>query len=98
MLSNTTALEEEGYGVGEHPVETMLKEKRGVKPEGKKQIGGNHYSKMAITPTNYILANNIGWLEGNAIKYISRHQDKNGIEDLQKAIHYIELIIEKERQ
>lgn len=64
--------------------------------EGKKQVGGNHYSKMVITPTNYILANKMGWLEGNVIKYVSRHQDKNGIEDLKKAIHYLELIIEEE--
>ena len=67
-----------------------------AKAEGKKQIGGNHYSNMAITPTRYILENNIGWLEGNAIKYISRYKNKNGVEDLKKAIHYIELIIEKE--
>lgn len=83
--------------MGRHPIEDMLAEKR-VKAEGKKQVGGNHYSKMAITPTRYILENNIGWLEGNAIKYISRYKDKNGVEDLQKAIHYIELIIEKEKE
>lgn len=77
---------------GEHPIETLLSDKR----EGKKQVGGNHYANMAITPTKYIMENNIGWLEGNAIKYISRYKNKNGVEDLKKAIHYIELIIEKE--
>jgi len=60
-----------------------------------KQVGGNHYKNMAITPTHYIVANKIGWLEGNAIKYISRYKDKNGVEDLDKAIHYIELIKEE---
>lgn len=60
-----------------------------------KQVGGNHYATMAITPTEYILANKIGWLEGNAIKYISRHQNKNGVEDIDKAIHYLELVKEK---
>lgn len=61
-----------------------------------KQVGGNHYATMAITPTEYILANDIGWLEGNAIKYLSRHKNKNGKEDIEKAIHYCELILEKE--
>lgn len=65
-----------------------------LQPEGKKQVGGNHYSSMAITPTKYILDNNIGWLEGNCIKYVSRHKNKNGAEDIKKAIHYLELILE----
>lgn len=60
-----------------------------------KQIGGNHYANMVITPTEYILLNNIEWLEGNAIKYISRHENKNGKEDILKAIHYCELIIKE---
>lgn len=51
---------------------------------------------MAIQPIDFIYANNIPYLEGNVIKYISRHKKKNGIEDLKKAIHYIELLIEKE--
>ena len=60
-----------------------------------KQIGGSHYADMAFTPTQYILVNNIGWLEGNAIKYLSRHHAKNGKEDLEKAIHYCELAIKE---
>lgn len=84
--------EEEYTGDG-HPMEHYLKSKR--KPEGKKQVGGDHYSKMVITPTEYIMANKIDWLEANAIKYISRHENKNGLEDINKAIHYLELIKEK---
>lgn len=57
-----------------------------------KQIGGNHYKDMKITPTEYVLANNIDWLEANVIKYVSRHHNKNGVEDIDKAIHYLELI------
>jgi len=51
---------------------------------------------MKIQPIEYILANNLGFAEGNIIKYISRYKNKNGIEDLKKAIHFIELLIEKE--
>ena len=49
---------------------------------------------MAIQPVEYILMNNIGFLEGNAIKYISRYKKKNGIEDLKKAKHCIEMLID----
>ena len=60
------------------------------------QVGGDHYKKKTIEPWDYIIANNLGFLEGNAIKYITRHKSKNGIEDLKKAIHYIEKLIEVE--
>lgn len=59
-----------------------------------KQIGGSHYTDMAIQPREYIIKNNLGWDEGMVVKYISRHKSKNGKEDLLKAIHCIELIIE----
>jgi len=59
------------------------------------QIGGNHYQKMKIQPIDFILKNNIGFCEANVIKYVCRHQSKNGIEDLKKAKHYIELLIEE---
>lgn len=49
------------------------------------QIGGDHYSKMAIQPLTYIQANKIGFEEGNVIKYVSRWENKNGVEDLKKA-------------
>ena len=58
------------------------------------QEGGNHYKKCKIQPIEYIHANNIGYLEGNVIKYVTRHQDKNGVEDIKKAMHYLELILE----
>lgn len=61
----------------------------------KRQEGGDHY-KLLIQPVEYIHANNIGYFEGNVIKYVTRWKNKNGIEDLQKAKHYIELLIELE--
>lgn len=62
------------------------------------QVAGDHYKSMAIQPVEYIHANNIGYFEGNVIKYVSRWQNKNGIADLQKAKHYIELLIELEQR
>ena len=59
------------------------------------QIGGTHYRDKAIQPIEYILANDLGFCEGNIIKYVSRYKDKNGLEDLKKAKHYLEFLIEE---
>jgi len=64
----------------------------------KKQIGGSHYKDMAIQPSQFINKNKLLFAEGNAIKYICRHAHKGGKEDLKKAIHYIEMIIERDYQ
>ncbi len=58
------------------------------------QVSGNHYKNKIIQPVEYIYMNGIGYMEGNVIKYISRWQDKGGLNDLLKAKHYIELLIE----
>ena len=63
-----------------------------------KQILGTHYKDLPIQPVEYIYANNIGYFEGNVIKYVSRWRAKNGIADLEKAKHYIELLIELENR
>ena len=60
-----------------------------------KQIGGSHYKDCAIQPVDYIVKNKLDFLEGNVVKYITRHKTKNGIEDIRKVIHYPELILEK---
>jgi len=60
----------------------------------KKQVGGNHYKKYQIQPIEFIVKNNIGFVEGNVIKYILRFKDKGGVQDLLKAKHYIELLID----
>lgn len=62
----------------------------------KSQIGGSHYKDMAIQPAEYIHKNKIGFMEGAAIKYLSRWRQKGGIEDLKKANHMISLLIEME--
>lgn len=62
------------------------------------QVAGDHYKKLKIQPVQYIYANNIPYLEGNVIKYITRWRDKGGIADLEKAKHYIDLLIELEFQ
>jgi hypothetical protein len=60
----------------------------------KKQIGGNHYKKYKIQPIEFILKNNIGFCEANIIKYVLRFKEKGGVQDLFKAQHYIELLID----
>ena len=60
----------------------------------KDQVGGDHYSKLAIQPIEYIYKNNLGFLEGNVVKYITRHSTKNGEEDILKAIHYCQLLLD----
>ena len=60
----------------------------------RKQEGGNHYRNMKIQPVEFITANNLGFLEGNVVKYICRHHAKNGAEDIRKAIHYCELLLQ----
>ena len=60
-----------------------------------KQVGGSHYKDCAIQPVDYIVENNLDFLEGNVVKYITRHRTKGGIEDIKKVIHYAELILEQ---
>ena len=59
----------------------------------KKQVNGSHYKKYKIQPTEFCIKNNIPFAEGCVIKYVCRWRDKNGIEDLKKAIHYLEMLI-----
>lgn len=61
-----------------------------------KQEGGSHYKEMVIQPVEYTFHNNLNFLQGNVVKYITRYKSKNGRQDLEKAIHYIELLIELE--
>ena len=58
------------------------------------QVGGSHYKGMAIQPSEFIHRNGLGWLEGNSIKYICRHNLKGGEGDIDKAIHYLQLLKE----
>lgn len=60
------------------------------------QVGGEHYKEYKIQPVEFIHANNIGFLEGNVIKYVMRHRSKNKRQDLEKARHYLDLLIQLE--
>ena len=61
-----------------------------------KQVGGDHYAVMKIQPIEFIMANQLGFCEGNVIKYLCRYKRKNGLEDLKKARQYLDFLIEKE--
>jgi hypothetical protein len=58
------------------------------------QVGGRHYIEKPIQPWDYIIANKLGYLEGNIVKYVSRYKEKGGVEDLVKAAHYLDKLIE----
>lgn len=60
------------------------------------QVGGDHYKKMAIQPTEYCVANNLTFAEGNVVKYVTRHKSKGGADDIRKAIHYLHLLLKHE--
>jgi hypothetical protein len=62
------------------------------------QVAGTHYKNKSIQPWDYIISNNIGYLEGNVIKYVSRWKDKGGVDDLRKAQHYLTKLIETQVQ
>ena len=62
----------------------------------KKQVGGDHYQSMTIQPSEFINKNNIPFAEGNAIKYLCRHKQKGQKKDLEKAIHYCQMAIDRD--
>lgn len=64
----------------------------------KDQVGGTHYKDKGIQPIEYIQTNKLSFCEGNVIKYVTRHRDKNGLEDLKKAMQYLKFLMESEYQ
>jgi len=58
------------------------------------QVGGSHYKTMAIEPAEYCEKNKLTMLESGIVKYVSRHRSKGGIEDIRKAAHCLELLIQ----
>ena len=62
----------------------------------KKQIGGNHYRRYKVQPSQFVTENKLLYPEGCVIKYVIRHQDKGGKQDLEKAKHMIDMIIERD--
>lgn len=58
------------------------------------QVGGDHYKKCGIEPVEYIHANGLDFNEGSIVKYVSRHRNKNGAEDIRKIKDYCDIILE----
>lgn len=71
-----------------------LKPQRATERATKRQIGGNHYKRFKIQPIEFITKNKLSFIQGNIIKYVCRFDKKNGNEDIDKAIHYCELLKE----
>tara|TARA_R110000803_G_scaffold39813_2_gene85876 strand:+ start:202 stop:537 length:336 start_codon:yes stop_codon:yes gene_type:complete len=67
-----------------------------TKPALERQAGGQHYKDMAIQPIEFCQKNGLNMCESNVIKYVSRHRKKNGREDIEKAIHMLEVLLELE--
>ena len=63
-------------------------------PANENQVSGTHYKDRDIQPWDYIAANGLGYFEGNVVKYVSRWRHKGGVEDLKKARHYLDKLIE----
>ena len=63
-----------------------------------RQIGGSHYKKFRIQPYEFISKNDLSFFQGNVIKYVCRYLNKNGVEDLDKIIHYCELEVDRIRK
>jgi hypothetical protein len=82
-----------GFEVREFP-SVELEKKPVPKNTGDKQVGGDHY-QMPIQPIEFIVANDIPYREANVIKYVCRHYKKAGADDIKKAIHYLEMILEE---
>jgi hypothetical protein len=72
----------------------MIEEQGAVGAANAVQVGGSHYKDKSIQPWDYIVQNEIPYLEGNIIKYVSRWRDKGGVDDLRKAQHYLTKLIE----
>ena len=71
-----------------------LKPQRSTERATKRQIGGKHYKDFKIQPIEFITKNKLSFIQGNIIKYVCRFDKKNGNQDIDKAIHYCELLKE----
>tara|TARA_Y100001938_G_scaffold142218_1_gene213103 strand:- start:749 stop:1057 length:309 start_codon:yes stop_codon:yes gene_type:complete len=94
--SLTHSYDEPNYPKGERNYDYYLRRMKEEKAL-EQQVGGQHYKGCKIQPVEYIHANELDYLEGNVIKYITRHRTKGeGRKDIEKAIHYAQLILEME--
>ena len=97
--------EQANMGMMDKAIKETIKDKDFIKTDLKKQalkatlkqVGGSHYKDCKIQPVEYIVGNDLTFLEGNIIKYVTRHRRKGeGARDIEKVIHYCELILEKD--
>jgi hypothetical protein len=97
--------EQANMGMMDKAIKETIKDKDFIKTDLKKQalkatlkqVGGSHYKDCKIQPVEYIVGNDLTFLEGNIIKYITRHRRKGeGRKDIEKVIHYAEMILEME--
>jgi len=86
------AMEECGVTIGP----TFKKAVTGESKASERQVGGSHYKDMVIQPSEFSHKNGLGWCEGSVVKYVCRHNLKGGLQDLLKAKHYLDLLIEWE--
>lgn len=93
-------LKKNGVGVHIEPIKISYSDENEVaQPTANdRQEGGDHYKNKKIQPWDYIIANEIPFLEGNIIKYITRHPVKNGLQDILKAKHYLDKLIEVHKE
>jgi hypothetical protein len=73
---------------------TRIRQRQPQEDANARQEGGTHYKQLSIQPWDYIVSNNLGYLEGNIVKYVTRWQTKNGVQDLLKAKHYLDKLLE----
>ena len=97
--------EQANMGMMDEAIKETIKDKGFIKTDLKKQalkatlkqVGGSHYKDCKIQPVEYIVGNDLTFLEGNSIKYVTRHRRKGeGRKDIEKVIHYAEMILEME--
>lgn len=88
MASENTAARKMHFGLEEEDREVCATLPNNVVSDSNKQVGGTHYEKCRIQPIEYIHANHLNFDEGSVIKYVSRHRNKNGAEDIMKMIQY----------
>ena len=89
MKGGVSGMSEDSFETHDDMVRESVKETASAR-----QVGGNHYKDCVIQPTEYIVKNKLDFLEGNVVKYITRHKTKGQEEDIRKVIHYCELILE----
>lgn len=87
--------------IGTNPIQDLVtrsEEKQNPVNPLAVQVAGDHYKKLKIQPIEFIHANGIPFAEGSVIKYVTRWRDKGGIKDLEKARHFLDLLIDLERK